>query len=404
MTSKLGVVRVGGPLGSYAVGFGEELAVVGYTRLSAAKQLLLMAHLSRWLAGQGLDGQDLDEARVESYLDSRRAAGYTHWLSVRGMGPLLRYLRRLGASPDPVQVALTPVELLLGEYRDYLVRERGLAAITVVSREYVARLFLTDRARASGGQLRLEDLVAAEVVTFVMAQARDRGVGSAKTLVTGLRSLLRFLHVSGRASWPLWSAVPAVAGWRGASLPRALTADQVQRLLAGCDRQRPVGRRDFAILMLLSRLGLRACEVAGMGLDDIDWRAGELLITGKARRTERLPLPVDVGEAIVEYLRDGRPPALDRGLFRKARAPHGAVSTDVVQTVVRNACVRASMSPVGSHRLRHTVATQLLAAGAGLGEIAQVLRHRDLSTTAIYAKVDRAVLRELAQPWPGTPA
>ena len=403
MESKVGVVRVGGPLGAYAAGFGEELAAVGYAPLSAANQVRVMAHLSRWLAGQGLDGMDLDEVRVASYLGFRRAAGYSCWLSVRGLGPLLGYLRGLGASPLPVPVALTPVEVLLGEYREYLVRERGLAEGTVVSREHVARLFLTDRARASGGQLRLEGLVAADVVAFVMTRARDRGIGAGKTLVTGLRSLLRFLHLTGR-SRALWSAVPAVAGWREVSLPRGLAADQVGRLLAGCDRRRVVGRRDFAILMLFSRLGLRAGEVAGIGLGDIDWRAGELSITGKGRRTERLPLPVDVGEAIVEYLLDGRPLAPDRILFRRVRAPAGPVSPGAVKAVVRRGCVRAGMAPVGSHRLRHTVATQMLAAGAGLGEIGQVLRHRDLLTTAIYAKVDRVVLRELAQPWPGSPA
>lgn len=396
-------VRVGGPLGGFAVGFGEELAALGYTPLSAANQLRLMAHLSRWLAQQGLDGQDLDEARIGAYLGFRRAGGYTCWLSPRGLVPLLGYLRGLGASPRPVPVVLTPVEVVLGEYRGYLVRERGLVAATVANHERVARLFLTERSVAAGGP-HVEALVAADVVAFVMAKAGECGVGSAKILVTGLRSLLRFLHVSGRVSRALWSAVPAVAGWRGDSLPRALTAEQVHRLLAGCDRQRPVGRRDFAILMLLSRLGLRAAEIAGLELGDIDWRAGDLLITGKARRTERLPVPVDVGEAIVDYLRDGRPPAADRVLFQRVMAPHGAISTGAVTAVVRQACVRASMSPVGSHRLRHTVATQLLAAGAGLGEIAQVLRHRDPATTAIYAKVDRAVLRELAQPWPGSPA
>lgn len=390
-------------MGAYAAGFGEELAAVGYTPLSAVNLLRLMAHLSRWLAGQGLDGRDLDEARVEAYLGFRRAAGYRCWLSARGLGPLLGFLQGLGASPGPVLVALTPVEVLLGEYRDYLVRERGLAAATVAKLERVARLFLTERSGAPGG-LGLEELIAADVVTFVLAQVRDRGVGSGKNLVTGLRSVLRFLHVTGQVSGSLWSAVPAVAGWRDASLPRWLTPGQVDRLLTSCDRTRAVGRRDYAILMLLSRLGLRAGEVAGIELDDIDWRAGELLVTGKGRRTERLPLPFDVGEAIVEYLLDGRPPAPDRVVFRRVRAPAGPASTQVVKDAVREACRRAGMTPVGPHRLRHTVATEMLAAGAGLGEIGQVLRHRDLSSTAIYAKVDRTVLRELAQPWPGNPS
>jgi integrase/recombinase XerD len=298
----------------------------------------------------------------------------------------------------------SPVVRLLAEYRMYLSHERGLTEATVNNQEKAARLFLNRRCRDHHGELALADLNAQDVALFVLAECPIRGVGSAKLLICGLRSLLRFLYVSGRVPLALWSAVPAVAGWRGGSLPRALPPAAVRRLLTSCDRRRNVGRRDFAILMVLARLGLRAGEVAALELDDINWRAGELIIRGKGRRRERLPLPADVGAAVAAYLRRGRPRSKDRRLFQRVRAPQGPLTVDAVKAVVREACRRAGVAPFGPHRLRHTVATQMLAAGAGLPEVAQLLRHRSIMTTAGYAKVDRAALRDLALPWPGGPS
>jgi site-specific recombinase XerD len=402
MTSKASPVRVTGPLAAQADGFRVELAGRGYTPLSAANQLRVMAHLSRWLASHELSAEDLTVERVEAFLEARRAEGYTCWLSQRGLAPLLVYLRGQGVAPAPIPaVVRTPLEALLADYHAYLVDERGLVSATVSHHESVARLFLAQRCQTHEGELRLEDLTAADVAAFVTAECLRRSVGSAKVMVTGLRCLLRFLHVAGRGPGPLASAVPAVAGWRGGSLPRALPVTQVRRLLASCDRRRAVGRRDFAILMLLARLGLRTGEVAALELDDIDWRAGELVVRGKGRRQERLPLPVEVGEAIVGYLRRGRPRDDERGLFLRARAPHGRLSGGGVRAVVRQACDRAGLPRIGPHRLRHTAATEMLRAGATLAEIGQVLRHRDPATTALYAKVDLGALRMVAQPWPG---
>jgi integrase/recombinase XerD len=402
MTTKASPVTVSGPLACYAQGFGGELARLGYTALSAANQLRLMAHLSRWLTGEDLGAADLSVECTTKFLQARRAHGYSCWLSPRGLAPLLGYLRTLGAAPEPVPpVTNAQVEGLLAEYRMYLFHERGLAAATVCNQERAARLFLDRRCLDHHGELALADLNAQDVGLFVLAECPVRSVGSAKLLVCGLRSLLRFLHVSGRVPLALWSAVPAVAGWRGGSLPQGLPPGAVPRLLSSCDRRRGVGRRDFAILMLLSRLGLRAGEVAALGLDDINWRAGELIIRGKGRRRERLPLPADVGAAVAAYLRRGRPRSEDRHLFQRTRAPHGPLGVSGVKSVVRNACLRAGLLPFGGHRLRHTVATQMLAAGAGLPEVAQLLRHRSVMTTAGYAKVDRVVLRDLALPWPG---
>jgi integrase/recombinase XerD len=211
---------------------------------------------------------------------------------------------------------------------------------------------------------------------------------------------LVFLHVAGWVAVPLVQAVPSVAGWRLSSLPRGLETGQVARLLASCDRTSGVGRRDFAFLMLLSRLGLRACEVTAMSLDDIEWRVGELTVHGKGSQTDRLPLPSDVGQALVDHLLGREPGDRFREVFLRAFAPDGPLSAKAIGSVLRDACDRAGVPRVGTHRLRHTVGTDLLAAGASLPEIAPVLRHTNVSCTAIYAKVDRATLRTLARPWP----
>jgi integrase/recombinase XerD len=401
MTTKAIPVTVRGPLASYAQGFIGELARLGYTPLSAARQSRRMAQLSRWLAGEGLGAADLTDEHMKQFLEVKRAKGDTNGVSVRGFEQLVDYLRARGAAPQPVPAAVSPVTGLLADFRTYLLQERGLVEATVCNNERAARLFLDRRCLEHRGDPALEELSAQDVASFALAECQVRGIGSAKMLVTGLRSLLRFLYVSGRVPLALWSAVPAVAGWRGGSLPQGLPPGQVSALLGGCDRRRRVGRRDFAILMLLGRLGLRAGEVAALELDDIDWRAGDLIIRGKGRRQERLPLPADVGEAIAAYLSRGRPPSSDRYLFRRARAPQGRLVVGAVKAVVRNGCLRAGIAPFGPHRLRHTVATQMLAAGAGLPEVAQLLRHASIITTAGYAKVDRGALRALALPWPG---
>jgi len=393
-------VRVTGPLAACASGFGAFLAGEGYTPSSVEDQLRLLAHASRWLAGQDLDASGMTPQRAELFRVARRSEGYVRPGSARGLVPLLGYLRGLGIVPEPAAAAVaTPAEVLLAEYRDYLVCERGLVAGSVRLYERVAQLFLAQRSEL----LDLGRLSAGEVTAFVLRECRSgrRGVASAKSLVTALRSLLRFLHVAGRIPTGLAAAVPSVAGWRMSSLPRALETKQVAALLAGCDRSTVMGRRDFAILTLLARLGLRGHEVAALRLDDVDWRAGELVVRGKARRLERLPLPHDVGQPLVDYLRHGRPRCGCRSLFLRARAPQEPLSAAGVRSVVHHACDRAGLPRVGAHRLRHGVATQMLRAGAPLAEIAQVLRHADQATTMIYAKVDRVALATLARPWPG---
>ena len=397
--TKASPVKVTGPLARYTVGFKEELADEGYTPLSAANLLRLMAHLSRWMAALNIGPDALGPDRIQEFLEARRSAGYTCLLSQHGLRPLLTYLRHRGVVPTIVEQApSSPLEVLLAEYGDYLLQERGVTSPTAQNYVKIARQFLAEWTGPDG--LDLAGLDAGGVTTFVVRECPCHCVGTAKYIVTALRSLLRYLHLLGWIDAPLASAVPAVAGWRMSGLPKALETDQIKGLLRSCDRRRSVDRRDYAILVLLIRLGLRAGEVTALELDDIDWRTGELIIRGKGSCQESLPLPMDVGEALAGYVRRGRPRRSSRRVFLGSRAPYRPLSNSAISAIVHRACNRAGVPPVGAHYLRHSAATAMLRAGASLAEVGQVLRHRCETTTAIYAKVDRRSLRSLARPWP----
>ncbi len=403
MTKDPSHVHVHGPLKPFAPGFVDWLARHGYTPLSATFQLNLMAHWDRWLTAQSTDLRRLSMTEVERFLTARRRAGYTQYLSAKAMAPVLASLREQGVvvMPRPT-VPSGPVDAVLARYREYLLRERGLGQATARGYVDAVRPFVRERVRPEGLTLPWASLDAADVIAFVVRHTPNQSRGTAKLTVTALRSLLGFLHVEGLITRSLTTAVPSVAGWRLAGLPKALQPAQVQALLASCDRRTRTGRRDFAVLTLLVRLGLRAGEVATLRLDDIDWRDGTVVIRGKGPQVESLPWPADVGEAVVAYLRRGRPAtAVDRTVFVRVKAPHRALSSAGITNIVAAAARRAGLGVIHAHRLRHTTATQLLRAGAPLPEIGQLLRHRRALTTAIYAKVDRVALRTIARPWPG---
>jgi len=390
---------VSGPLAPYSAGFVSWLVSRAYSPSAAAQRLYQFDQLSRWLEREGLSVEELTVEQAERFAADRRAAGLVTWVSPRSVVLPLGYLRDLGVVPTPAAaVAHGPLEELLAEYCSYLRVERRLSEHTVRDAYGpAARLFLAGREGPDG--LGLERLSAADVSSFLSRECSTRSVSGARDLVCALRSFLRYLHLAGVIERPLVWAVPSVADLRDRTLPRGLEPAAVKRLLASCDRRRTVGRRDHAILLLLSRLGLRAGEVAAITLDDLDWRAGLLLVRGKGSRHDVLPLPVDLGEAIVGYLRR-RPRCDSRALFVTVNAPRTALAQGTVRWIVRAACDRAGLPRVGAHRLRHTAATEMLRHGASLQEIGQVLRHREQKTTAIYAKVDRRALRALARPWP----
>jgi len=396
-------IRVAGRLEPFAVGFAGELERQGYARSSADSQMRLMAHLCRWLEEEGSDVHEFGATEVERFVSARRAEGYTKYLTSQALRPMLTYLRELGVAPTPPPPSPNgPVEVTLERYRHYLTVERGLASASARAYIDAVRPFVRGRLSPDGRDLDLGQLKLADVTAFVVARCPQQSRSTAQQTVTALRSLLGFLHVEGTIERGLSTAVPKVAAWRLAGLPRGLEPTQVRSLLASCDRRTRRGRRDFAILTTLVRLGLRAGEVAALGLDDIAWRAGEMTVHGKGNRAECLPLPVDVGEAIAAYLRCGRPAsAHGRTVFVRLIAPHCGLGRGGVKHVVADAARRTGLEPIHPHRLRHTAATQMLRAGASLPEIGQLLRHRHISTTAIYAKVDREALRILARPWPG---
>lgn len=391
-------VRFRGPLKPYVNGFWSELLRQGYSPLSGGNLLRVAAHLSRWLADRKLKLAHVTDARVVAFMAHRRHRGYTQFLSPRALSPLLGYLRGIGDVPASRPALLTPVERLVHEYAEYLARERGLVASTIRGYSDFARRFIANRPADS--RLKWKQLSPTDITSFVLSEARRWSVGHCKLEVTQLRSLLRYLHVTGQIRNDLASCVPAVAGWRLAWLPKALAGDQLRRLLRSCDSQSASGRRDAAVVRLLVRLGLRAGDAAALTLDDIDWRAGEIIVRGKGHRQDRLPLPRDVGRVLVAYLR-ARPPTSNRNVFIRSRAPHTALTAGGVVGAVGRALRRAGVSSGGAHLLRHTAATQMLRHGASLPEIGHVLRHRHVDTTAIYAKVDFVRLRTLAQPWPG---
>lgn len=390
---------VRGPLEPHVAGFTEGLLRQGYSRSSAGQHVCFIAHLDRWMSAGGVELDGLSATLIERYLAERRSAGYVEYRSVRALRPLLEFLAPLGVLPVPQVVPPGPVEELLGRYRDYLIGERGLTSGT--ARGYVDFVRPFAATRLHGGVLDFASLTAADVTGFVLGACPGRAVGSAKLIVCSLRSLLGWLHVTGATPVSLVSAVPSVAGWRLSALPKGLEPGQLRALLAACDRRTATGRRDYAIMLLLARLGLRAGEVAHLGLGDIDWRHGEVAIVGKGNRAERLPLPADVGAAVAAYLRRGRPGTAEgRSVFVRVHAPHRALTTGGVTMVVFGAAQRAGLPKMHAHRLRHTAATAMLRAGSPLPEVGQVLRHRSPLTTAIYAKVDRDALAVLARPWP----
>jgi len=390
-------VRMTGPLAVHQDGLWSHLCGLGYARFSAKNLLGVAAHLSRWLQADDLSLSDLTEDRIDAFLRDRRAAGYVCWRSPKGLVPILSYLRSAGAAPPPDPAPASPQTELLQAYESYLLEERGVTSATVDGYRRTVRKFLFATSFTVLDDLRR--LSTATVSGFVLGEARSSSVGYSKLKVTALRSFLRYLHVRGHCG-DLTAAVPAVAGCRDAGLPKGIAEKDVRRLLEASDRSTATGRRDYAVLLLRARLGLRAIEVASLELNDVRWIRGDLLVRGKGSQGV-LPLPQDVGDALGDYLRKGRPQSTSRKLFLQALAPYRDLTSGAVQQIVYRVCREAHLPPMGSHRLRHTAATRMLNRGASLSEVAHVLRHQSLLTTTIYAKVDHKRLRSLARSWPG---
>ncbi len=390
-----------GVLGPYIDSFADLLSDLGYARRTMRCQLRLVADLSHWLQARGLAVQNLNEDKIRESLEElpRNGEFIHHYGAVFRI--LLEHLRDLGLTPAPKpKIDDSAIGRLVDEFRRYLLQECGLCEATGDCYVLWIRRFLSERFGAN--PLLLSELSSCEVTQFVLRHARDISIQTSKGMVTALRSFFRFLRLRGEVNIDLTSAVPTVADWRLSSLPKSLEPEQVERLLKCCNpSSRP---RDYAILLLLARLGLRGGEVVAMRLEDIDWEAGVLTVRGKGSRQDHLPIPYEVGKALATYLCEGRPQCKSRRVFITSKAPlRGLTHSNVICGIMRRALARAGLNPdrKGAHLLRHSLASNMLRKGASLGEIGQILRHQSVSTTQIYAKVDLAGLREIAQPWPG---
>jgi integrase/recombinase XerD len=395
---------LGGPLSSHIAAFAAWAREQGYAVRSRHQQVLLAACFCRWLGEQGVSLRRVSGDHLSQYLRSRARRVRIHRGDAAALRQFVEFLRHEGFLPAEkvVPCRLTPVEQETQAFETYLRSERALAEATVANYVPLIRGFL--RNRFGNGRAALSQLSASDVVRFVQRQAPRLHRKRAKLLTTALRSFLHYVRYRGDITTDLAAAVPCVAAWSMSSIPRGIRPDAVRRLLASIDRRTPVGRRDYAILLLLARLGIRAGEVVSLELDDIDWITGQLSVRGKGSRRMALPLSTEVGEAIAAYLRHGRPQSTSRRVFLRARAPNrGFLGPQAIASLVRHTLERAGIeSPTkGAHQFRHALAMQMLRHGASLAKIGEVLGHRSPQTTAIYAKVDLVALRPLALPWPG---
>jgi integrase/recombinase XerD len=393
-----------GPLAGQIAAFAKWARDQGYAQQSRYRRVLLAAGFSRWLGRQGVRLGRVSSEHPARYLRSRARRVQVHSGDTAALRQCLDFLRRHGVIPAEkiTPRRLTAVEHTAQAFERYLRDERALADATVVNYVPFIRGFLADR--FGHGPVTFSHLCAGDVVRFVQRQAPKLQLKRAKLLTSALRSFLRYARYRGGVTLDLAAAVPIVANWSMPSIPRAIGEDQIRQLLASLDRRTAIGRRDYAIVLLLARLGLRAGEVAFLELEDIDWAAGHVSVRGKRGQRTALPLPGDVGGAIAAYLRHGRPRSTSRRVFLRGKAPIGGfASQGGIGSLIRHALQRAGIQAptTGAHQFRHALATQMLHHGASLTEIGEILRHRSPQTTTIYAKVDLNALRTLALPWPG---
>ncbi len=392
-----------GPLGAHIDAYAALLHEQGYGRQGACRQIRLVADLNRWLEGKGLEAKDVDSQRVEGYLRYRGRGRHPHCSDSSALQKLLGLLRERGILVEgPPPLVRGTRQRAEEDFARYLLQERALSLATVVNYRGFIRQFLLERFGTD--RIRFTRLCAADITNFVLRHARDFSPGRTKLMVTALRVFLRYLRQQGAVATDLAACVPCVPSWSFSTLPKFLPPGQVQQVLDHCDRQTATGRRDYALLVLLARLGLRAGEVVALTLDDIDWEGGRLTLRSKGGRWTELPLPADVGEALASYLQQGRPRCASRRVFIRQCPPRvGFANSVAICTIVEGALTRAGVNSPrkGAHLFRHSLATEMLRQGASLAEIGELLRHQHPNTTTIYAKVDLPALRSLALPWPG---
>lgn len=393
-------VLTNGPLSPYLTVYAQRLHDEGYAIQSGQLQLRMLGHFGRWLDSKGLGADAVDSSAVERFVRSRRRAGKLRRGDTAALARMVRMLQadQTWTSSSPP----TASQIVLEQFQLYLRQERGLSEATVAHYSPIVRAFLAERFPSDVPDL--HQISASDIAGFVQRQAERITTKHAPTVVTALRSFLRHSLHCGAINTDLAACVPTIATWSLSTVPKFLPAEQIQRVVDSCDRDTATGKRNYCILLLLARLGLRACEVVALTLDDIDWEAGLITVRGKSKRVAQMPLPVEVGAAMADYLRNARPACSNRRVFIRRKAPLvGFPNSVAICSMVDRALRRAGVESAhrGAHLFRHSLATEMLNRGASLPEIGDLLRHRHPDTTAIYAKVDLLSLRSIALPWPG---
>jgi site-specific recombinase XerD len=392
-----------GPLGFYLDGFASLLSGQGYAIHTGRQKIRLVADLSAWFGKRRLGIKDLDEEQIGEYLKRRKKQLLLHRGDRRTLAQLLHHLRQVGVVSSACEVfSDNPVNRITRDYAHFLDHQRGLSQVTIDNYRPVAQRFL--ETRFAGGKVCLNKLCVSDITDFIVRDSVTFCQRRVQLTTTALRSFLGFLVHEGKITVNLAASVPTVANWRLTELPQFLEPKQVDKLLSSCSQNTRSGRRDYAVLLFLARLGLRAGEVVQLSLENINWAAGEVLIRGKSAREDRLPLLPEVGRALADYLKRDRPACACRRVFIRMKAPRqGFFGSSAICCILRRALARAHLHPPhkGAHLLRRSLATTMLRHGASLTQIGEVLRHQLAQTTEIYAKVDVAALRALAHPWPG---
>jgi integrase/recombinase XerD len=391
-----------GPLGKHLERFRIRLSNLGYAELVIEQKTRLVRHLNKWFHQKKLKTEDLNDEYIKKFLHDYHKCHRNILQNIYSLRDFLNWLYDQNIIHKPtVAKCVSKFDYILCEYACYLKNERGLAKVTVEGHTSTISKFLSYRFGAS--KIIFKDLIPADIRTYIFEQRKVYSLPRVQSITTALRSFFNYLRFQGDIKIDLAASVPTVADRSKAELPKYLSVNDVNTLLHSCDRTRPTGIRDYSLLILMARLGLRAKEISDITLDDINWEAGIITVCGKGGYQDELPLPKDVGRAIAMYLKKARPKCDTRGLFISTKAPIKKLVSRNMSCIVKRACQHAGLSPLrqGVHLLRHSLATRMLREGSTMTEIAKILRHRSLRTTEIYAKVDFQSLGKLAMPWPG---
>ena len=391
------------PLGPYINIFAKNIHDQGFSRKHGCYQIRVLASFNKWIQKYNFEIKDINHHKINAFLDDRKKILKINHPDRPALNRLLDILNDMGIIDDKEQNEVkTGRQIIEDGYKQYLSHERHLAPSTILNYMPIVHQFLSEC--FSTNNIQLYKLRVKDITGFIRRHAQAVSVKRAKIMVTAIRSFLKYLLLQGKIDTDLSVCVPTVPCWKLSTLPTFLQPKQVQTVLRSCDRKTSLGMRNYAILLLLARLGLRACEIKSITLDDIEWESGNISIYGKGRSISRLPLPKDAGEAIVTYIKYGRPTCSTRHIFVRHTAPIRELgNSSTISSIVRRALIHAGIKSfhMGAHIFRHTVATEMLNQGASLDEIGELLGHSNPNTTSIYAKVDIKALKKLAQPWPG---